>query len=96
MNMTWRRFLLLSAALLALGAGAFYSWRAYLSRSIVRLDTVEPGYYHYEFVELRLRTGDPRLRDAWLASPPQVEVGGGGTVVRTISGMTRGDRKSVV
>ncbi|MBI5208951.1 MAG: hypothetical protein HY927_03155 [Elusimicrobia bacterium] len=53
----------------------------------VRLETAKAEYLHDEFVELRLRTRDPALRERFAASPPRVAVARQGRTVRTIAGI---------
>lgn len=59
-------------------------------RRPVRLETTRPGYYRYEFVEIRLRARDPELRRRWRTGPPPtVTVLEEGVPVQTISGLER-------
>lgn len=59
-------------------------------RRPVRLETTRPGFYRYEFVEIRLRARDPELRRRWRTGPPPtVTVLEEGVPVQTIGGLER-------
>ncbi|MBI3550508.1 MAG: hypothetical protein HY078_15835 [Elusimicrobia bacterium] len=77
-----------------LGVAAFYaiffgSWHAYHQwPRDVRLEPSKAAYFHYEFIELRLRGGERSLRERWKASPPRAVVKRDGAVVPTVGGIT--------
>jgi len=77
--------------LLATIAGVYAAFAVgyYLSRewAVVRLDTVKAAYGHDEFVEIRLRSRDPVLRERWLQSPPRARVLRGDAAMETIGGL---------
>lgn len=52
-----------------------------------RLAAAEPLYRHHEMVEIRLSTGDGRLRRRWAARAPRVRVLRAGKPVRTVAGI---------
>jgi hypothetical protein len=52
-----------------------------------RLDTIRPGYYHDEFVDIRLRSRNVAFRRRWAAAPPKARVLKGGVPVETIAGL---------
>lgn len=53
----------------------------------VRLGTARLDYFHYEFVEIVLRTHDPEVKNDWRLSPPTVTVTRAGAAVTTIAGL---------
>jgi hypothetical protein len=67
---------------------AFFSGYILTRRwAAVTLDTLKPSYRHDEFVEIRLRTRDPRLRSLWKQELPRARVVRGGSLVPTIGGL---------
>src|SRR5262249_35913617 len=77
-------------AVLALYATVFGGRAWWLSRARgVRLYTAKPAYLHYEFVDIRLVSHDPALRERWRSEPPRVTVFRDGRAVTTIAGLTQ-------
>lgn len=79
---------LLSVA--ALYALALFAWTRYRRwTQAVVLDADQAAYYHYEFVNIRLRARDPALIARWKARPPEAVVLREGRVVTTVAGIER-------
>lgn len=75
----------------ALLYGLFFGFRGWwIQRQLsVVLETAKTSYHHDEFIEIRLRSRDPRLIGLWKSSPPEVEVRRQGVLVTTIAGLSR-------
>lgn len=53
----------------------------------VRLEPAREGFYHDEFIDIRLYTRDPILLAKWAQNPPRAAVTRNGAVVETIAGI---------
>lgn len=51
----------------------------------IHLDTAQPAYFHYDFVDIRLWTQDPELKKRWLSTPPMAVVRRGPEILTTIA-----------
>ncbi len=79
------RLLLLVLLAYALLIGGW--WFFHKRRRQVLLDTTRTAYYHYDFIEPRLRARDPELRRRWTQRPPRVLVSRNGAPLTTIAGI---------
>ncbi len=68
---------------------AFFAAQAWWRREVraVRLETSRSAYYHYDFVEIRLRSRDPGLMARWRSSPPKAAVKRQGRILTTVAGL---------